>query len=68
MMPSRYTSQMSKDDALAQARALGVQISSLPIEGTVRGGLERAWPPSSRAAHRTPPRKNIQATCAVACC
>ena len=42
MMPSRYTSQMSTDDALAQARALGVQISSIPIEGLFEATLERA--------------------------
>ncbi len=39
MMPSRYTSQMSKDDALAQARSLGVQISSIPIEGLFEAAL-----------------------------
>jgi NAD+ synthase (glutamine-hydrolysing) len=33
MMPSRYTSQMSIDDANEQARRLGVRISSIPIEG-----------------------------------
>jgi NAD+ synthase (glutamine-hydrolysing) len=33
MMPSRYTSQMSVDDAQAQAQLLGVQYSVLSIEG-----------------------------------
>ncbi len=33
MMPSRYTSQMSVDDAQSQAVALGVQYSVIPIEG-----------------------------------
>jgi NAD+ synthase (glutamine-hydrolysing) len=32
MMPSRYTSQMSKDDAAEQARLLGVRLDSLSIE------------------------------------
>jgi NAD+ synthase (glutamine-hydrolysing) len=32
MMPSRYTSQMSLDDAEAQARTLGVQYGVIPIE------------------------------------
>lgn len=31
-MPSRYTAEMSNEDALAQARLLGVHIDSLPIE------------------------------------
>jgi len=33
MMPFRYTSQMSRDDAAAEARALGVNYRSLDIEG-----------------------------------
>ncbi|HZF31616.1 MAG TPA: NAD+ synthase [Gammaproteobacteria bacterium] len=32
MMPSRYTSQMSKDDAAEQAKRLGVRFDTLPIE------------------------------------
>jgi NAD+ synthase (glutamine-hydrolysing) len=32
MMPSRYTADMSQEDAAAQARALGVQYSVIPIE------------------------------------
>ncbi|MFO0510589.1 MAG: NAD+ synthase [Gammaproteobacteria bacterium] len=39
MMPSRYTSQMSLDDAAAQARALGVKYSSIPIEGMFEAAL-----------------------------
>jgi NAD+ synthase (glutamine-hydrolysing) len=33
MMPSRYTSQMSRDDAERQARTLGVDYSVISIEG-----------------------------------
>jgi NAD+ synthase (glutamine-hydrolysing) len=33
MMPSRYTSQMSRDDAAAQAQRLGVAYSVISIEG-----------------------------------
>jgi len=33
MMPSRYTSQMSRDDAQAQAQRLGVSYSVISIEG-----------------------------------
>jgi NAD+ synthase (glutamine-hydrolysing) len=60
MMPSRYTSQMSKDDALAQARALGVQISSLPIEGLFEAALSAL---ASEFAGRAPDttEENIQA-------
>jgi NAD+ synthase (glutamine-hydrolysing) len=32
LMPSRYTADMSNEDALAQARTLGVQASIIPIE------------------------------------
>jgi NAD+ synthase (glutamine-hydrolysing) len=39
MMPSRYTSQMSIEDATAQARRLGVKISSIPIEGLFEASL-----------------------------
>jgi NAD+ synthase (glutamine-hydrolysing) len=40
MMPSRYTSQMSREDAAAQAGALGVQLSSISIEGMFEGTLQ----------------------------
>lgn len=33
MMPSRYTADMSREDAALQARALGVRYSVIPIEG-----------------------------------
>ena len=33
MMPSRYTAEMSRDDAAQQAHALGVRYSVIPIEG-----------------------------------
>ena len=39
MMPSRYTSQMSRDDAAAQARSLGVRFSSISIEGMFEATL-----------------------------
>jgi NAD+ synthase (glutamine-hydrolysing) len=38
-MPSRYTSQMSKDDAALQARWLGVRHSEIPIEGMFEATL-----------------------------
>ncbi len=39
MMPSRYTSKMSIEDADAQARRLGVQISTIPIESMFEATL-----------------------------
>jgi NAD+ synthase (glutamine-hydrolysing) len=39
MMPSRYTSQMSCEDAALQARTQGVQFSSISIEGLFEAGL-----------------------------
>ena len=39
MMPSRYTSQMSRDDAAAQATRMGVDYSILPIEGVFAATL-----------------------------
>jgi NAD+ synthase (glutamine-hydrolysing) len=39
MMPSRYTSQMSRDDAAAQATRMGVAYSIIPIEGVFEATL-----------------------------
>src|SRR5450631_1750245 len=39
-MPSRYTSQMSRDDAAAQARLLKVKHSEISIEGMFEATLE----------------------------
>jgi len=39
MMPSRYTSSMSLEDARAQAQMLGVKYSVLPIEGMFEATL-----------------------------
>ena len=60
MMPSRYTSQMSIEDANAQARRLGVHISSIPIEGLFEAALSAL---ASEFADRAPDttEENIQA-------
>ena len=60
MMPSRYTSQMSQDDAHEQARSLGVQISSIPIEGLFEAALSAL---AAEFAGRAPDttEENIQA-------
>ncbi len=62
MMPSRYTSSMSVDDAREQAESLGVQYSLIPIEGMFEAtlaALEREF------AGRTPDatEENIQSRC-----
>ncbi|MCC7461922.1 MAG: NAD+ synthase [Gammaproteobacteria bacterium] len=62
MMPSRYTAQMSRDDAAAQARALGVAYSEIPIEGlfdAALGALQGAF--AGRPPDTT--EENIQARC-----
>jgi NAD+ synthase (glutamine-hydrolysing) len=62
MMPSRYTAQMSREDALAEARTLGVQISEIPIEGLFEAALAAL---RETFAGRQPDatEENIQARC-----
>jgi NAD+ synthase (glutamine-hydrolysing) len=62
MMPSRYTSQMSRDDAAAEARLLGVTMSSISIEGMFEATLEAL---KQEFAGRQPDttEENIQARC-----
>jgi NAD+ synthase (glutamine-hydrolysing) len=62
MMPSRYTSSMSREDASAQARALAVSLSVISIEElfeTTLRALEHEF--AGRAADAT--EENIQARC-----
>jgi NAD+ synthase (glutamine-hydrolysing) len=62
MMPSRYTSQMSLDDAREQAQLLGVQYSVLSIEGmfeATQATLKQEF--AGRAADAT--EENIQSRC-----
>src|SRR6202034_1441504 len=40
MMPSRYTSEMSREDAAEQARTLGVSLSSISIENMFAATLD----------------------------
>jgi NAD+ synthase (glutamine-hydrolysing) len=62
MMPSRYTSQMSREDATSQARTLGVSLSSISIEDMYRITLEAL---KGEFAGRKPDatEENIQARC-----
>jgi NAD+ synthase (glutamine-hydrolysing) len=61
-MPSRYTSQMSKDDAALQARWLGVHHSEIPIEGMFEATLAAL---KDQFAGRPPDtaEENIQSRC-----
>jgi NAD+ synthase (glutamine-hydrolysing) len=62
MMPSRYTSAMSREDASAQARALGASFSSISIENMFAATLEAL---ADEFAGRKPDatEENIQARC-----
>jgi NAD+ synthase (glutamine-hydrolysing) len=62
MMPSRYTSAMSREDATAQASALGVTLSSISIENMFAATLEAL---AGEFAGRKPDatEENIQARC-----
>jgi len=62
MMPSRFTSAMSQEDAAEQARGLRVRLTTLPIEdmvAAVEGTLEGVF--AGRARDVT--EENIQARC-----
>jgi NAD+ synthase (glutamine-hydrolysing) len=62
MMPSRYTSPMSLDDARGQAQMLGVKYSVLPIEGMFEATLATLREEfAGRAPDAT--EENIQSRC-----
>jgi NAD+ synthase (glutamine-hydrolysing) len=62
MMPSRYTSDMSQDDAALQARTMGVQYSNISIEGMFEATLNAV---KDEFAGRAPDatEENMQARC-----
>ncbi len=60
MLPYRYTSQESLDDAAAVAKALGVQYDILPIESAVQG-FETALAPLFAGLPRDVTEENLQA-------
>ena len=62
MMPSRYTSQMSRDDAEAQARALGVKYTTISIEGMFEATLA-ALADEFRGTRPDTTEENIQSRC-----
>ena len=60
MLPFRYTSQQSLDDAAAIARALGVRYDVVPIENAVRG-LEASLSAVFAGSSRDVTEENLQA-------
>ena len=62
MMPSRYTSQMSRDDARAQADAMGVAYSVISIEGMFEATLG-ALAEQFAGLEPDATEENIQARC-----
>jgi NAD+ synthase len=60
MLPYRFTSQESLNDAALVAKALGVQYDILPIESAVTG-LERALAPLFAGRPRDVTEENLQA-------
>ena len=60
MLPYRFTSQDSLDDAAAVAKALGVQYDVVPIEAAVQG-LEKTLAPLFKDLPRDVTEENLQA-------
>jgi len=60
MLPYRYTSRQSLDDAAQVAKALGVQYDTVPIESAVLG-LEKALAPVFAGQPRDVTEENLQA-------
>ncbi|NEX21991.1 NAD+ synthase [Thiorhodococcus mannitoliphagus] len=62
LMPSRYTADMSNEDALEEARLLGVKAQTVPIEPAFQSFLEMLEPAfAGQAVDVT--EENIQARC-----
>ncbi len=62
MMPSRFTSGVSGEDAAAMARGLGVHASTIPIEGMYQATLA-ALEEEFRGREPDATEENIQARC-----
>jgi len=60
MLPYRFTSQESLDDAAAVAKALGIRYDILPIESAVQG-LEKSLAPLFQGLPRDVTEENLQA-------
>lgn len=63
MMPSRYTAQMSYDDAEKEAKTLGVQYQVISIEAPFNAFLETLEEPLLKGTEPDATEENIQARC-----
>ena len=63
MMPSRYTADISFEDAESEADALGVQYQIIPIEQTFEAFLETLHEPLLKGTQTDTTEENIQARC-----
>ncbi len=63
MMPSRYTADMSFEDAESEAEALGVQYQVISIEQTFEAFLETLHEPLLKGTQTDTTEENIQARC-----
>ncbi len=62
MMPSRFTSELSREIAVEQAEALGVELQEIPINEPVNA-FESALRPLFKGLARDATEENIQARC-----
>ncbi len=62
MMPSRYTSEISTKDAVAEAKALGIKYEIIPIEKPFNAFLE-CLSEAFAGTHPDTTEENIQARC-----
>lgn len=62
MMPSRYTAQMSNDDAVEEAKYLGIEYQSIAIKPAFDSFMEMLAP-SFEGMARDTTEENIQARC-----
>ena len=63
MMPSRYTADMSFEDAESEADALGVQYQVISIEQTFEAFLQTLHEPLLKGTEADTTEENIQARC-----
>ena len=66
IMPSRYSSSGTQQDARDLAAALGVRAHELPIEPVVET-YDETLRPSSRGCRTTSPRRTCRHACAATC-
>lgn len=63
LMPSRYTADMSNEDAIEEAELLGVEYKSIPIEKPFMAFLDTLQEPLLAGTQPDTTEENIQARC-----